>query len=695
MNVAKRSEADFLENEDGGVVLWAALFFAMLGIGAVAIDLSMAYVAKQRAQIVSDAAVVAAAGTQSPIVDKQASPQAIAAANNIAEINGYSLANVTTVAAPSPRGDGTLALKTVIGDDVRLGFGLYSSTGRSKVGADSWAAANSSSTGGLCSGSLAGPTNIYGNAVVNGPNCTFVANTYFYACGQASVSIAGVQVAYTQAAEAPYLCSTATLQPKPTFKYSTPPTDTFAADSRIVNIKATMQAMANAATTMSATWPFGTTSPVRPTASGGTVAVSYNASVGTYSDSTGSRPINGSLPQSAYSSLSVGNSDVTFAGNGGPDPDCKNPTVFGGATTLSSSNITLGSGCYYFIGSFIFKSGPVTLNPAPGAEVVIVFGAGASPTVMPDATAAFGDATVYVNGGSITISGTSLKFGNGPFYLWGGTIYNNITNSKAPTLQFGNGPFYFYGGSVNNNGTMIYGDGPFYFQGGSLTANAGSTTVFGKGPFDFYGGSVTNSGTMTWGDGRTRFNGGTLTFNANTTTTLGVGDMLFYGGGFTGGFHGNVTIGNNGDPVNGSGTVYLQGGTMTVDGSLTANGVTFGLLGGTLSILGNGNLNITAPTGSSPTLGYQDVLFALWGGAFNLYQQNSPTATMAGLIYNPLGNVSIYHDQKIVMPAGSKSCFQVIANVLDIYENANVQMAPCESFNGGSGSVANAGALLQ
>jgi len=240
-----------------------------------------------------------------------------------------------------------------------------------------------------------------------------------------------------------------------------------------------------------------------------------------------------------------------------------------------------------------------------------------------------------VNGGSIANYGTRLSFGNGPFYLWGGTIYNVLATS---TLTFGNGPFYFYGGSVSNIGTMTLGNGPFDFQGGSLALISGSTTSFGVGDMSFYGGTVIAGGK-------------------------------------------SVTFGAGGSATTGSGTVAMHGGSfaLTAD-SLTAIGTSFGFKGGTLSLLGIGTIKATAPTDANPRLGYRNLLFAVWGGAFNLYQSGGQSDTMSGLVYAPATNASIYGSQTITPPPGG--CFGVVSGVLDIYQNATINGAPCAGLTG-------------
>ena len=382
---------------------------------------------------------------------------------------------------------------------------------------------------------------------------------------------------------------------------------------------------------MAGGWSFGSVSPVRPTVSSGTSQSYANTAVTV-------------PPNTRFGSLSMTDVTMTFQGNG-PDPTCAAPTTVAATTTLTGSNtLTFGSGCYVFDAAFNAKPGSISQFVVPaGASVVFVFDG--TMTIASRAELSFGDASVYFTGGSIANYGTRLSFGNGPFYLWGGTMYNVKPDS---TLSFGNGPFYFYGGSISNKGTMTLGNGPFRFQGGSMTLSADSVTSFGVGNMLFYGGSVIAGGAS-------------VTFGAGGSAATGSGAVLMYGGTFS----------------------------LTAD-SLTAVGTSFGFKGGTLSLLGIGTINATAPTDPSPTLGYRNMLFGVWGGAFNLYQSGGQMDTMSGMVYAPDTNASIYGSQTITPPAGG--CFGIVSGVLDIYQNARINASPCAGLTGNS---AGKGMLVQ
>lgn len=373
---------------------------------------------------------------------------------------------------------------------------------------------------------------------------------------------------------------------------------------------------------MAGGWPYGTLSPVRPSVSPGTNQ-SYDGESAAFG------------PGARIGLLTLSDSSVSFQG-GDTDPTCTSPTTIAATVTLNGTNtLTFGSGCYVFGAAFNANKGSNSrFVVAPGASVVFVFRG--SMVVASGASLTFGDASVYFNGGSIAHYGTLLSFGNGPFYLWGGSIANSATS----TLTFGDGPFYFYGGSISNTGTMTLGDGPFEFQGGSVVFNPGSITSFGVGDMNFYGGSLAA-------------NGVSLTFGAGGSAAAGSGAVAFYGGSF-----------------------ILYGG------SLTGIGTSFGFKGGTMALYGTGTITVTAPTQANPTLGYRNLLFGIWGGAFVLYQPTGPTNTMSGMVYVPVSNASILGAQTITLPPGG--CFGVVSGVLDIYQNARINAAPCAGLNGGA-----------
>lgn len=479
---------------------------------------------------------------------------------------------------------------------------------------------------GSCFRSQYGPTNIYNAAIVNAPDCTAEAKTYLYSCGTSKTTLSAVATGYSSTIEKLYLCATATISP---------------AAARFTYKATVTDTMASAAPVtgmlarldaMAWGWSFGIFSPVNPSVPWGTNQ--------TYNGVTATVPTNARI-----GSLAATNAVLTFTGSGAADPTCASPTTVSGIATLSGANtLNFASGCYVF-GSALNASSASNTSFAvlPGASVTFVFKG--TMTTASGSSLTFGDASVYFNGGSIANYGTRVAFGNGPFYLWGGTIYNVYATS---TLSFGNGPFYFYGGSVSNNGTMVLGNGPFRFQGGSMLLHAGSTSSFGVGDMEFYGGTVIAGGAS-------------VTFGAGGSATTGSGAILMYGGSFA----------------------------LTAD-TLTAIGSSFGFKGGTLSLLGIGTITATAPTGPTPSLGYRNLLFGVWGGAFNLYQSGGQMDTMSGMVYAPATNASIYGSQTITPPAGG--CFGVVSGILDIYQSARINGAPCAGM---TGSATGNGALVQ
>lgn len=471
-------------------------------------------------------------------------------------------------------------------------------------------------TSGGCFRSLGGPTNIYNNAIVTAPHCMAEAKTYLYSCGNSRTTLAAASVGYTARAERPYLCSSASI---------TPDGSGFTYAAKVVDTMATSPAVVAMRTRlegMGRGWPFGTRSPVNPSVQNSNNNVRYvNANVVVRA-------------RERFGSMDVTNSNLTFTGGGAPDPNCQNVVSISGDLTLRGVNLlTFGSGCYVFGAAVTVTDGSNNqLRVAAGARVTFVFKG--SLNNAKGAALSFGDSDLYFNGGTITNNGRKLNFGTGAFNLWGGSI----TNARGALLSAGNGPFLFYGGTIANYGEMVLGNGPFYFQGGSLAMNNASRTIFGIGDMLFYGGSVAAGGEF-------------------------------------------VTFGAGGSPVTGAGAVLMHGGTFALtSNTLNAVGVSFGFKGGSLGMTGIGTINATAPTAAQPVLGYRNLLFALWGGAFSLYQRDARVDTMSGMIYVPYSNASIYGSQTIVLPDGG--CFGAVSYVLDIYQRARINAEPCDGFAG-------------
>ncbi|WP_156381991.1 MULTISPECIES: pilus assembly protein TadG-related protein [unclassified Aureimonas] len=652
-----RTSTRFVDSKGGSISIAAAIFFCvMVLVAALAIESSNLYLVKLQTQRASDLASLAAAATPQPLSGTTPSATAVAAAAHLAELNGMGAGRTQTVGRATDGGSGT-ALVTTIHRDVPLQLGnLLSRDPSVTVDSQSWAVVQNTPIGD-CARSLLGPVNIYGNASVFGPNCRLGAATYFYACGNAAITLLGVSVKYTAPWEKLYICDSAKMAPAlSSFTFGATSTDPLSSDSRVAAIRKRFVAMRNPG------WPYGRISPRKL----------LTPSVSTGPDQTygpGSQIVSASAQ---LGKLTAAGSLITFEGSKGADPGCAKPTSFSGVTELSgTTRLVLASGCYVFGGTVSTKAGAdVIFDIKPRAVVTLVF---KGDLVHSGASLVIGNATVSITGNIDNSKGGIFRFGNGEIVAGAG-VFNG-----SGTLGFGTGPFYFNGGSISNGeGAMTFGDGAFYLWGGSMSNASTGTMTFGDGPFIFYGGTVTNvAGTMTFGRGPFEFQGGGLILDPRSEKSFGVGDIKMYGGSVA--FNGkSVKLGVGGSAVEGGSSIFLSGGSLSLSaGDMTAIGTTIALDGGTISLYGTGTITATAPTGKAPAYGYRDMLFVVFGGAFNLYQSAAHTNTMAGISYVPKTNSSIYGKQIVKRPA--KGCLEFLSGVLDIYQDASLDLAPCSS----------------
>lgn len=656
----------FIGNRNGSISVAAAvLLCVMMLVAALAIESSNLYLLKLQTQRASDIASLAAAGTPQPLIGTTVSRTAIATAANLAVLNGMGSADVKTEGRAINGTTATPALVTTISRSVPLQLGrLLTEAKAATVDGRSWALIRSGRVG-ECLRSLQGPVNIYGSASVSGPDCALGAATYFHACDQAAIWLRSASVGSDAVAQSFQICPTASLAPPlSNFIYNTVSVDPLANDPRVAAIKNRLAAMRFPG------WPYGLVSPRLPlsiAAPGGLDRV--------YASQAANIPVFG-----RFGTLTASDSVLTFAGSGGADTNCRRPTSYSGVTTLSGrTRLILSSGCYVFGDTVTTASGSdITVEIKPGAIVKLVFNAA---LVHAGDRLVIGDAAISIVGDINNAAGNVLRFGRGEVVAGAGLI------NGSGSVSFEAGPYYFAGGTITNgSGSMTFGDGAFYLWGGSMENRMDGAMTFGNGPFYFYGGTVTNNaGTMSFGRGPFEFGGGGLILNAKSTTRFGVGNIDMYGGNIS--FGGtSVTLGVGGSAAGGGSSVFLAGGSLSLpEGDLTAIGTTIALDGGTVSLYGTGTIHATAPTGTAPTYGYKDLLFVVFGGGFNLYQSAAVADTVAGITYVPGTNSSIYGTQTVKRPAGG--CLQFISGILDIYQNALLDLAPCTGSTASSTTV--------
>lgn len=662
----------FLHSRAGALAPVASVVvLLMLMFGGLLIDVSNLLLNSVRLQRAADIASFAAANTPSPIVNGLPSDTARATGRQIAALNGYPSQDVTISAGVSPKDRAINTISVKISHVVPLYFHNFLRAASSKLLSGSSYASVSDTPTGDCLTSLVAPLNIYDSATVSGPSCFADAQNYLYVCGTANVSLASVTVGYTAAAQTPLICPSAQVSPAVSaFTFDTPAKDQLDGTPSIAAIKSHLSSMGAPG------WPYGAQSPVRliwprtPTGADKTVS-------GSITTIAKSPPIG---------SLTVSNATINFSGSGGADPTCANPTTISGNVSLDGSNrLVFQSGCFVVGGQIRAKLGSFNIfSIASGANVTFVFKGGVYASAA--SKTQFASGHYYIIGDLNNSRGGNVIFDTGTF-IFGSGIYNG-----PGSLSFAGGSYYLNGGSISNgSGVLTFGSGPFYLWGGSLTNATTGSVIFGDGPFYFYGGSVVNvSGTMRFGAGPFQFQGGSVTAGAGSTTSFGVGDFNFYGGSFT--VSGAVmTIGASSSASNGSGTMWFYGGSMTANGgTLNLYGETVAMWGGTMYFDGPGNVYAVSPTAAAPGAGYQNILFVVYGGAFNFNHLSNQQDTLSGTIYVKSGAAYIYGNQQVQIAPGG--CLSLIAGTISIFQKAGINLAPCDVS---ANSVAYTAHLLQ
>ncbi len=312
-------------------------------------------------------------------------------------------------------------------------------------------------------------------------------------------------------------------------------------------------------------------------------------------------------------------------------------TVSSGATFSNEATIagTSTTGVLSLSGSFI-NSG--TLGAYGGGALGIYGSVANSGTIAPGAGSVVGVDTSYgvVTGGTIAlVSGSELAMsggevsganisGTGTVLANSGILLNcvnsapisNTTGSLALSGTFNNsGTIYISGSGVNTpevelllgyltgNGTIaMSGASEFYAVGSGTLVNANNTIV-GSGELVAQGGTFLNEALIN-GTGNLRIStlyGGTFV-NSGTilaaSGTLGLGGPLVNNGVITAAAGSTVTIQSSlsGGSINGSGSFYGAGGTLSTVSNFASIYVpsgTFNLAG---TVTNSGTITVTAPT---------------------------------------------------------------------------------------------------
>ena len=246
------------------------------------------------------------------------------------------------------------------------------------------------------------------------------------------------------------------------------------------------------------------------------------------------------------------------------------------STATNTLQIILGNATNNVIR--VANSGNVTINAAI---------AGASPLSI----SATGSGRVTLNGtntytGTTTINAGTLQIGNGGTT---GALSTSSTITNNATLVFNRSDTLTQG--TNFSTAAITGTGSLIQNGsGNLTLNAANT---------YSGGTTLNSGTLVInnasaiGSGTLTINGGTLNNTSASAITLSTNNAQSWNGNFAYTGTNDLNLGTGAVAMNATRTVTVNGGNLTVGGSISGSGGLTKNGTGTLVLSGSNTYNGT------------------------------------------------------------------------------------------------------
>ena len=293
-----------------------------------------------------------------------------------------------------------------------------------------------------------------------------------------------------------------------------------------------------------------------------------------------------------------------------------------GATTLSAGDIAIAGDAALDTGTFAESGGFLGMSngtlDASGQATLSGGGLGVYGGAFDAGSLAFAGGSFGISGGRVAVTNqVSETAGTAGFYA--GTF-------NAGSLAVSGGSLGMSGGTIDASGALtlsgtgsvgLYNTaatleaGSLSQTGGSLGMSGGTLAVTGEASFTggtdvFYGGSTVDAGSLEVGSGSAAE---TLTVNGaafavSGTASIAAGSTLsMYGGSFStqGGLTDSGTIsgaGTIGGPLSGTGTVYAEGGTLDLTGTV-ASGLTF-------ESASYGDLKIDGTATSASSVGQSD-----------------------------------------------------------------------------------------
>jgi hypothetical protein len=650
-----------MQERRASIALVGAAVIAMLaGLGAVAVDLGTAYLAKVADQRAADSAAYAgglAYNASSSVTTMNS------AVSNLSALNGLPAGAAVAALVPSPSGDGNSAVQVRVTTTAPLFLAkVIQSSSTLPVGATSYAEVKPNAAACIIALNAGGSgLTLSGGTAVTAPSCTVASDaTVTVPCG---TSITTKSLDYNSAAVPSEPC-TGIKPPAGTTSVNIVRTTT--ANPLAANT-AVSGAFAHLATVARLAGPSG---PVAPGVAGGN-----DLSFGYSNDAA----------QPPRSVLTAAGCTGSFAG--------------------STWTVACPAGGTYHFGN-ISLSGGITLSFAFGGSATNTYDF--SGTINDNGSGAtFGPGTYNVAGGIVTAGGTFTTFGNGTYNV-GGAI--NIGGSGA---NFGTGTYNVTGGIITGGGTTTtFGAGTYQIGNGTVgcsgsfysICNTGTTLTLGAGNYTIAGGIYNGGGsTLSIGAGSSAnsFNigPGSAGYAINTAggTTAALGDMtsgtfqavgnLSTGGGSTltlsaapahdlnGAFSlaGTATLGAGIYTVAGSFALGAGGG----GGNVTGTGVTI-ITSGTFSVAaGYSNVTLTAPT-SGTTQGLVVASNGIGGASFS---EGASGNSLSGVFYFPSAPITLSGAGNVGSSAGQ--CLELIGSTISL-SGGSALASTCAGLAGSS-----------
>jgi hypothetical protein len=599
----KRAAPGRLRERRASIALVGAAVIAMLaGLGAVAVDLGTAYLAKVADQRAADSTAYAGALAYNASSSTATMNSAV---SNLAALNGLPAGAAVASLVPSPSGDGKSAVKVTVTTATPLFLAkVIQSSSALSVSATSYAEVKPSASACIIALKAGGAgVTLSGGTAVTAANCTVASNaTVAVPCG---TSITTKSLNYNSAAVPSQPCSGIK-----------PPSGT--ASVNIVKIVTANPLAANA------------------TVSGGFAHLAGVAS----------------LTGPSAPTITAGVSDIVFgySTSGATSPPVL-LTAIGCPTTASNfagSTWTIScpaGGTYHFKG--ISLSGGVTLSFAVGGSATNTYDFSGAINVN-GAGANFGPGTYNVAGGIITGGGTTTTFGAGNYDIGGGTVscsgsFYSICNTGT-ALSFGAGSYVIVGGIYNGGGSTLS-------IGAGSSANSFSIGPGSAGYAINTTGPAATLGSMTSGTFQAV---GNISTGGGTMFTLSAAPAHDLNGAFS--LAGSAVLGAGTYTVAGNFSLGAGGG----GGNVTGSGVSI-ITSGTFSVAaGYSNVTLTAP--ASGTM--QGLVVAGNGLGGASFTEGASGNALSGVFYFPSAPITLSGAGSV--GNGASQCLELIGSTITL-----------------------------